>query len=66
MEGVENPYETVGGAEEAIPPLPEHHNPLGIVREDGSDVERVLVVNDQPEAQVVQDSRLINAFSARY
>ena len=46
LEGVENPHETVVGAEEAIPPLLEHHNPLGIVIEDGSDVERILVVDD--------------------
>ena len=46
LEGVENPHETVVGAEEAVTPLLEHNNPLGIVIEDGSDVERILVVDD--------------------
>ena len=46
MEGVERPHEAVVGAEEAIPPLLERQNPLGIIVEHGSDVERVLVVDD--------------------
>ena len=46
MEGVERPHEAVVAAEEAIPPLLERQNPRGIIVEHGSDVERILVIDD--------------------